>query len=164
MYYCGEFNFTDIWVDNGINRCLYETVWSIVLVAFMTIAGFGQLATYSKYGRRIDRNFKPSAVGLVLQLTLVMVLLNEVMVHVILHDTTLGNRDLSGFHVVVLFSMFYVWSFSLRLLLLERNETLPRFVRGHGFTLLMFWTLVFIKESLYFISWNSKIYWWNEDT
>lgn len=164
MYYCGEYNFTDIWVDNGINRCFYETVWSIVLVAFMTIVGSGQLATYAKYGRKIDPNFKPSAVGMVIQITIVVILMNEVMVHVILHDTTIGTRDLSGSHVVVLFSMFYVWSFSMRLLLLERNETLPRFVRGHGFALLVFWVLVFIKESLYFISWNSKIYWWNEDT
>lgn len=164
MYYCGEYNFTEIWVDSGINRCFYETAWSIVLVAFMTIVGSGQLATYAKYGRRIDPNFKPSPVGLVIQITIVVILMNEVMVHVILHDTTIGTRDLSGSHVVVLFSMFYVWSFSMRLLLLERNETLPRFVRGHGFALLVFWTLVFVKESLYFISWNSKIYWWNEDT
>lgn len=102
MYYCGEYNFTDIWVDSGINRCFYETVWSIVLVVFMTIVGSGQLANYAKYGRRIDPNFKPSAVGLVLQITIVVILMNEVMVHVILHDTTIGTRDLSGSHVVVL--------------------------------------------------------------
>lgn len=164
MNFCGEYNFTDIWVDNGINRCFYETVWSIALVAFMTIAGSGQLTTFAKYGRRIDSDFKPSSIGMVVQITITVVLMNEVMIHVILHDTTLGNRDLSGFHVLVLFSMFYVWSFSLRLILLERNQTLPRFVRGHGFALLIFWTMVFVKESLYFISWNSKIYWWNEDT
>lgn len=41
MYYCGEYNFMEIWVDSGINWCFYEIVWFIVLVVFMIIVGLG---------------------------------------------------------------------------------------------------------------------------
>ncbi|GFO44776.1 ATP-binding cassette sub-family b member 6, mitochondrial-like, partial [Plakobranchus ocellatus] len=51
---------------------------------------------------------------------------------------------------------------SLWLLALEKRSMLPSIpTRGQGLVLLIFWALLFIRESLMFVSWNNPEWWWH---
>eukprot|EP00105_Crassostrea_gigas_P040176 XP_019924324.1 PREDICTED: ATP-binding cassette sub-family B member 6, mitochondrial [Crassostrea gigas] len=85
----------------------------------------------------------------------------EAVIHVILSDTSIRDQTVAGYQVFAALAMLYCWIASVRLMFYERRQMLPSIpTRGHGLVLLLFWSLVFVKENLPFISWWSSSYWW----
>ncbi|KAK3099268.1 hypothetical protein FSP39_001923 [Pinctada imbricata] len=160
MKWC-DHNFTGIWVYSGMNRCFQEVVSTTILLIFMLTAGCYQCSVYKKSSKRIGSTFKPTSIGLFFQVLLTLLLIAETLIHIILLDTTIGTKEVFGYELYEAMAEAFVWIASLRLLFLERDRALPNSGwRGHGAVLLIFWTLAFVKETLYFISWNNKTYFW----
>ena len=94
-----------------------------------------------------------------LSLAMVAQYVVRIIIYPILGETLHGD--------IALGTCFYASSYlvSLFVIALERTKVLSTSrVRGHGFTLLLFWTLAFINENLAFVSWASPHYWWGLDT
>ena len=70
MLYCGnQLNFTDIWIDEGINQCFLDTVTSGILFLFMFICGCLQCSMFRKYSTQVDTNSKKGTVGFTFQVS-----------------------------------------------------------------------------------------------
>ena len=161
MKFCQYPNYTGIWMYNGLNRCFQDVVTSSVLFIFMFSAGCYQCAAYRKYSRQIGPRFKPASCGLAAQFLFSLILLTETLIHIVLLDTTIGQRQVYGYQLYAAIADGISWIFSIKLLFLERDRALPSSkYRGHGLALLVFWSLVFIKESIYFLSWNNPTFYW----
>lgn len=165
MQYCqtGE-NFTDIWVDKGINPCFLYSVTSAVLFLVIFIGGYVQCTVFRKYSTPIDAKFRRGACGYVFQYLFTIILISEAVIHVILQDTSIAPQNVAGYQLLTVLVLVVGWMGSLKVLSLERNRALPTIpTRGHGLVLLMFWSLAFLKENLAFVSWWSHQWWWHLD-
>ncbi|KAH9496236.1 ATP-binding cassette sub- B member 6, mitochondrial [Bulinus truncatus] len=152
------------WLDNGINRCFYESVTSIIVFGFVFITGVIQCALYSKYAIKIDKRQVSQSKGYVLQIILTLLLILELLVHMILSDVYLRSRILLGYQVLAACLLIASYIVSWWLLAMERRSMLPTLpTRGQGIVLLLFYALMFIRETLMFISWNSSEWWWQLD-
>ena len=161
MKFCQYNNYTGIWVYNGLNRCFQDVVMSSVLFIFMVSAGCYQCSSYKKNSRQIGPRFKPTSFGLAAQFLMSLLLLTETLIHIILLDTVIGQKQVYGYQLYASLADGIAWLFSIKLLFLERDRALPSAnYRGHGPALLVFWTLVFIKETMYFLSWNNPTFYW----
>ena len=67
MKYCGEVNFTDIWLDKGLNPCFIDTVTSTILFVFMLVFGCLQCSMFRKYSTPIDTNSRKGTLGFTFQ-------------------------------------------------------------------------------------------------
>ncbi|XP_022306806.2 ATP-binding cassette sub-family B member 6-like [Crassostrea virginica] len=161
MKYCKDLNFTEIWVDEGLNPCFIDTVTAGVIFLHVLICGCIQCSLYRKYATKIPDKNLPGSCGFTLQVMVTFVLMLEAVMHVVLSDTSIGDQVVGGYQVFSMLAMLYAWTASVRLMFYERRQMLPSIpTRGHGLILLVFWTLVFVKENLPFISWWSSSYWW----
>lgn len=161
MKYCKDLNFTEIWVDEGLNPCFIDTVTAGVIFLHVLICGCIQCSLYRKYATKIPDKNLPGSCGFTLQVMVTFVLMLEAVMHVVLSDTSIGDQVVGGYQVLSMLAMLYAWTASVRLMFYERRRMLPSIpTRGHGLILLVFWTLVFVKENLPFISWWSSSYWW----
>lgn len=162
MLYCGDqLNFTQVWVDEGINKCFLDTVTSCLLFLFIFIFGCVQCAMFRKYSTPVDNNTRKGTLGFTFQVLLALILATEPVIHAVLLDTAIEPLKLYGYQLLSMLALFIAWSGSVRLLFLERNKALPTIpTRGHGLVLLMLWTFALIKEHLPLVSWWSKKYWW----
>ena len=70
MLYCGDqLNFTDIWIDEGINQCILDTITSGILFLLMFICGCLQCSMYRKYSTQVDTNTVKGTVGFTFQVS-----------------------------------------------------------------------------------------------
>jgi len=70
MLYCGDqLNFTDIWIDEGINQCFLDTVTSGILFLFMFICGCLQCSMFRKFSTQVDTNTRKGTVGFTFQVS-----------------------------------------------------------------------------------------------
>ena len=70
MLYCGDqLNFTDIWIDEGINQCILDTITSGILFLLMFICGCLQCSMFRKYSTQVDTNTKKGTVGFTFQVS-----------------------------------------------------------------------------------------------
>ncbi|XP_034310382.2 ATP-binding cassette sub-family B member 6 [Magallana gigas] len=161
MKYCKDLNFTEIWVEKGLNPCFIDTVTAGVIFLQILICGCVQCSLYKKYATKLPEKNLPGSCGFSIQVILAFVLMLEAVIHVILSDTSIRDQTVAGYQVFAALAMLYCWIASVRLMFYERRQMLPSIpTRGHGLVLLLFWSLVFVKENLPFISWWSSSYWW----
>ncbi|KAL4222048.1 ATP-binding cassette sub- B member 6 [Mactra antiquata] len=162
MLYCSNgTEFTNIWLDEGINHCFLNTITSSVLFLLIFIFGSVQNHMYNKYSTKIEAQYVRTNFGSVLQVILTVLLITESVSHIVMKDLMKEKGGVVGVDVLTFFSLFLSWLFSLKLLSLERKSMLPTIpTRGHGLLLLTFWTLAFLRENLAFISWWSHDWWW----
>lgn len=161
MKYCKDLNFTEIWVEEGLNPCFIDTVTAGVIFLQILICGCVQCSLYKKYATKLPEKNLPGSCGFSIQVILAFVLMLEAVIHVILSDTSIRDQTVAGYQVFAALAMLYCWIASVRLMFYERRQMLPSIpTRGHGLVLLLFWSLVFVKENLPFISWWSSSYWW----
>ncbi|XP_053373484.1 ATP-binding cassette sub-family B member 6-like [Mercenaria mercenaria] len=162
MEYCKNgTEFTDIWIDEGINQCFLDTITSSILFVFLFIFGCVQCSMYRKYATKIDKKYVNSNFGSVLQIFLTVLLMLESLSHIITKDLMKENGGIVGVDILTFLCLFLAWSSTLKILSLERKQMLPTIpTRGHGLLLLVFWTLAFIRENMAFISWWSHSWFW----
>ncbi|XP_061179768.1 ATP-binding cassette sub-family B member 6-like [Saccostrea echinata] len=162
MKYCKDLNFTQTWVNQGLNPCFIDTVTSGILFLHILLFGCIQCSLYRKYATKLPEKNLPGSCGFTLQVMLSFILMLEAVIHTILCDTSIRDQTVAGYQVFTAIALVYCWIASIRLLFYERRQMLPSIpTRGHGLILLVFWSLVFIKENLSFISWESSNYWWS---
>ncbi|XP_056002863.1 ATP-binding cassette sub-family B member 6-like [Ostrea edulis] len=162
MKYCKDLNFTELWVNEGLNPCFIDTVASGVILLHVFVCGCIQCSLYRKYATKLPEKNLPGSCGFTLQVMLTFILMLEVVIHAILLDTSIPDQSVAGYQLFTALSLLYCWMTSIRLMFYERRQMLPSIpTRGHGLILLVFWSLVFIKENLPFISWWSDSYWWS---
>jgi hypothetical protein len=162
MKYCKDLNITETWVDDGLNPCFIDTVTSGVLLLHVFVCGCIQCSLYRKYATKLPEKNLPGSCGFTIQVMLTLVLMLEVVIHAILYDTSIRDQTVAGYQLFTALALLYCWTASIRLLFYERRRMLPSIpTRGHGLILLVFWSLVFVKENLAFLSWWSPNYWWS---
>lgn len=179
----------DIWVNNGLSHCFFDTVSSSVIAAFIVISGSIQLAIYRKYATPVnDRSSIPSPKLYYLQLLLLSLLPSLSVLRFILESFVFPDAHLYGYTVIYYIFFLHCHSlvtyrlihsiefqlqivassltvisflFSICLVIKERYYLLPSApTRGHGLVLLLFWTLVFINENFSIMNLNKED-WWN---
>ncbi|KAK7011989.1 ATP-binding cassette sub-family B member 6 mitochondrial [Biomphalaria glabrata] len=165
MLFCK--NGTDLssaWIDKGINRCFYETVTSVIVFGFVFLTGILQCVMYSKYAILVDKRNISNSRGYTMQKVFTVLLMLEALAHMILSDVYLRGRSLLGYQVLVACAIISAYIVSWWLLAMEKRSMLPTLpTRGQGIVLLLFYVLVFIRETLMFLSWNSPEWWWQLD-
>ncbi|GFR81505.1 ATP-binding cassette sub-family B member 6, mitochondrial-like [Elysia marginata] len=150
------------WEDNGFNRCFYQSTSSLIIFVVTLVGTLIQGCLFFKYAILIDKRRVKKSWGYVLQVFCTVILCLEILVHMVLYDVYLRNKSLFGYQVMETFLIIGACILSLWLLVLERRSMLPSVpTRGQGIVLLMFWALLFIRESLMFVSWNNKAWWWH---
>lgn len=162
MQFCSNSTeFTEVWIDEGINECFLDTITSSILFMFIFVFGCIQCSMYRKYATDIDKKYVNTNFGSVLQVMLTLVLILESLSHVITKDLLKENGGVAGVDILTFICLLLAWSGTLRLLSLERKRMLPTIpTRGHGLLLLVFWALAFLRENLAFVSWWSHSWWW----
>jgi len=166
MLLCGNgTNWTDVWENDGISRCFFESTSSGILFAFICITGAIQCGVYSKYGLLIDQRRVTKSCGYTLQVLATLMLMLEALVHMMLYDVYLGHHLLKGYQVLQTCFIMSACIVSLWLLAMERKTMLPSVpTRGQGVVLLLWYGLFFVRENLAFVSWNNPTWWWKLDS
>uniref|UniRef100_A0A0B7ARX3 ATP-binding cassette sub-family B member 6 n=1 Tax=Arion vulgaris TaxID=1028688 RepID=A0A0B7ARX3_9EUPU len=150
------------WVNNGFDRCFYESTTSMILLLFIFICGIIQCSLFSKYAILIDARRVTKSWGYRFQVLLTNLLILEALVHMILYDVYLRDRILLGYQVLQACALISACVVSLWLLAMEKRSMLPSIrTRGQGFVLLLFWVLFFVRENLMFVSWGNHTWWWH---
>lgn len=162
MLYCDNgTEFTEVWVDNGINSCFLDTVTSSLLFLFVFVFGCVQCSMYRKYASKIEQKYVTTNLGSVLQIFLTVILVMESLSHIVTTDLMKIRGGVVGSDLLTFLCRFIAWSSTLKILSLERKALLPMLPpRRHGLVLLVFWTLAFLWENFAFISWWSHSWWW----
>ncbi|WAQ94586.1 ABCB6-like protein [Mya arenaria] len=162
LSYCHNWtNNSELWVDNGFNQCLLNTVTSSIVFGFLLLFGCLQCSMYRKYGTNMDKKYVNTNFGSVLQIFLTVMLVLESLGHIVTTDMMKIKGGVRGVDILVFLCLFISWTATLRILGLERKQLLPALPsRRHGLVLLVFWTLAFLRENLAFISWWSHDWWW----
>ena len=167
LSYCGNnTNFTDVWIDKGINHCFLDTISASILFTFMFVCGCIQCAVFRRHSTKVDKSkIKHGSLAFSFQVLFTSVLILEATIHVVMQDVSIQPLGVRGFEILNAVALVLAWTGSCRLLFLERNKALPTIpTRGHGLVLLMFWTFAVIKESVAFVSWPSSYWWWSLET
>ena len=60
-------SWTDVWEENGISRCFYQSTTSAALFVFIGICGLVQFIVYSNYAILIEQRFIVTSKGYILQ-------------------------------------------------------------------------------------------------
>lgn len=150
----------DVWVDHGTPQCFMDTLSSCVLAGFILIAGTIQLCMYRKYGTEVLPNHLTKSRLYHLQIFLTLFLPVLEIVRFALQATVYEDKGVYGYMIVSLVLTLFAYPFSLWIVSVERHYLLPSVpTRGHGFVLLMFWTLIFISENLAFLNLGQKSWW-----
>lgn len=150
------------WVDQGFNRCFYQSTSSLIIFVVTLFGTIIQGCLFLKYAILIDRRRVKKTWGYGLQVFSTVVLALMTLVHMVLYDVYLRKGMLLGYQVMEAFLIIGACLLSLWLLALEKRSMLPSVPRpGQGLVLLIFWTLLFVRESLMFASWNNKTWWWH---
>ncbi|KAK0058361.1 ATP-binding cassette sub-family B member 6 mitochondrial [Biomphalaria pfeifferi] len=151
-----------VWRHNGFNRCFFESSSSVILAAVVLLGGSIQFYVYNKLGIATDSNNVPRAWTHFIKVLCTVLLMLEAMLHLVLSDVYLTDKNLLGYQVLVACTLISSYVMSLILLSMEKRSMLPSFdTRGQGLVLILFWALLFVRENLMFVSWGSPEWWWH---
>lgn len=159
----GNSSLVPLWVDQGLSRCLMETVISSLMFFVVVVMGGIQVLIFWKRAMTVERRFRTNPFWFRLQILLTVAMLIQYIVRIVMY--AILREPLHG--DIELGTCFYLSSYivSLFVIVVERAKVLSSSkVRGHGFILLSFWTLAFLAENLAFVSWESPHYWWKLET
>ncbi|CAG5115248.1 unnamed protein product [Candidula unifasciata] len=153
-------SWSDIWVDDGFNRCFYDAVSAIILFGFIFISGFIQCLVFSKYAVPAEQQGKLRWVSKV-QVFLIIILILEALLHMVLSDVVINEQTLYGYQVMQACAVIAACIVAWWLLAMEKRSMLPSFsTRGQGFVSILFWMIFFVRENVMFVSWSSPAWWW----
>ncbi|XP_072179638.1 ATP-binding cassette sub-family B member 6-like [Diadema setosum] len=158
----GNTSMLPIWVDKGLSRCFMETLISSIMFFIVVVLGGIQVLVFWKRAVSVEARFRMNPKWFHFQIVLTTAMIIQYVVRIILYAVL--HVPLSG--DIELGTCFYIAAYivSIFVIFLERTKVLSsNRVRGHGFILLMFWTLAFLNENLAFISWESPHYWWRHE-
>ena len=146
------------WINHGLAPCFVDTLFSSLEVVFITLFGGVQLFYFRKYASLTESNLIPKSFLYRIQLWLTLLFpIVEIVRQGAVNQLRGGYY---GYEVLYMGAIVYSWYVSLYLLWLERYYMLPTVpVKGHGLVLLLFWTIVFVKENLTFLNWRG-LHWW----
>ncbi|KAG5682449.1 hypothetical protein PVAND_011801 [Polypedilum vanderplanki] len=153
-------SFSDIWINHSLNQCFFDTVSSSILAAYILIFGTIQIVIYRKYATRIADRRLQSSFFYSLQLFLMLLLPILCVVRLILRWKVYEPSQIYGYMIAYTILSIFGYMFAICLILKERHYQLPATPsRGHGLTLLFFFTLVFICQNLALVNLNGDNWW-----
>nr|XP_054767869.1 ATP-binding cassette sub-family B member 6-like [Lytechinus pictus] len=158
----GNSSLVPIWVDHGLSRCFMETLVSSIMFFVVVVLGGIQVLVFWKRAMDVEERFRTNPFWFRLQFFLTITMITQyilrIVMYAVLHEPLSGDIELG--------TCFYIASYivSLPVIAIERTKFLASRVRGHGFILLLFWSLAFLSENLAFVSWGSPHYWWKLET
>ncbi|KAL8615692.1 hypothetical protein ACOMHN_007445 [Nucella lapillus] len=166
MQFCqNTTSWVDVWVDDGINRCFFDSLSSSVLCGIILFCSILQCVMYSRYAQRVDRKLLRRSCAVYVQVSLSLLMGVGAVVYMILQNVLLYDKVLYGYQVLTACTQVLAYLVTLRLISLERGNALPSIpTRGHGLVLLVFWALALVRENLAFISWWNPQWWWGLNT
>uniref|UniRef100_A0A5S6QMC0 Uncharacterized protein n=1 Tax=Trichuris muris TaxID=70415 RepID=A0A5S6QMC0_TRIMR len=157
MQYCPpNVTFYTVWYDKGFNGCFIDTIIAVTLGFMMLIFGNAELCMYVRYSSRLDVRLLSRTPPLyIVQVFLtVMLILAPILWSLLRYAYGL---PFYGYNVLYNVAFVYNWAVSLLLLYLERYYDLPSPpTRGHSVTLNIFWGSSLALESLLFVNFNGK--------
>nr|XP_054767033.1 ATP-binding cassette sub-family B member 6-like [Lytechinus pictus] len=163
MGFCPEnSSLVPIWVNHGLSRCFMETLISSVMFFIVVVLGGIQILVFWKRALRRTRRFRTNPFWFRLQIFLSIAMITQYILRIVMY--AVFDEPLSS--DIELATCFYIASYivSFFVIAIERTKFLGNQVHGHGFILLLFWSLAFLSENLAFISWGSPHYLWKLDT
>ena len=93
MLFCENgISWTDIWVNDGINRCFFDSVSAGGLCGFIFFCGILQCIVYGRYGQRVDRKLVRRSWAVYVQVALSMLMVVGSVVYMILQNVELYER------------------------------------------------------------------------
>lgn len=153
MLYCPpNITLSQVWLHPGLSPCFTETVAGCVIDGLVLILGGWRLRLYRRYGTQVESALLPKSKLFTIQILLMLFLPILAIIRFALQLTVLNGGCIYGYMIFTCLSTVVTYSFALCLLLDERNYLLPSVPPyGHSLTLLLFWSLTFVKENIVFV-------------
>ncbi|XP_030375007.1 ATP-binding cassette sub-family B member 6, mitochondrial [Scaptodrosophila lebanonensis] len=167
MLYCPpNVTLNEIWVNHGISHCFMDTVGPAVCGGMLLIFGTIQLFMYRQYAIPItDPTLISKSRLYALQLFLLFFMPVLALLRFFVNSRIYVDSATYGYMIFSTAFICFAYPFSIVLIRKERHFQLPSLpTRGHGLTLLLFWTLAFINESLAFINLRQEDWWFHLKT
>lgn len=163
MHYCPpNVTFLNPWVKHGLSHCFADTVSSAFIFSFILLFGGIQIRMYIKYSSDLDRRVFPKSFLYKLQILCHYTLPLLAFIRLILQSKVFYDEIIYGYMIlnVCLYSLSF--PIALYLLYLERHKALPSIpTRGHGLVLLVYWTSLFVAETLTFLNLQNEKWWFH---
>ncbi|XP_077298500.1 ABC transporter ATP-binding protein/permease Hmt-1 [Arctopsyche grandis] len=161
MLYCPpNVTLNEVWVDHGISQCFMETVCASVIGGFILILGTMQVVMYHRYATEMVEVHCARLYGVQLFFTFFIPVLG--ITRFFLQAYVFKDGHIYGYMILSLVMSIMIFPLSAYLMRLERLYLLPSVPpRGHGFVLLLFWTLLFVAENLSFVNIKKEGWWWH---
>lgn len=153
-------SFSDIWINHSLNECFFDTISSSVLATYILLFGLIQIFIYRKYATRVDsRRLRPSFFYS-LQIFLMILLPILCAARLILRWKVYQPVEIYGYMILYTGLSIFAYLFALCLIVKERQYQLPATPsKGHGITLLVFFTLLFISQNVALVNLNGDNWW-----
>ncbi|XP_049781769.1 ATP-binding cassette sub-family B member 6 [Schistocerca cancellata] len=153
MLYCPpNITLSQVWLHPGLSPCFTETVASCVISGLVLLLGGWRLRLYRRYGTLVESALLPKSKLFVIQILLMLFLPVLAITRFGLQATVINDGCIYGYMILNCVSAVVTYGFALRLLMDERNYLLPSVPPyGHSLTLLLFWSLTFVKENIVFV-------------
>lgn len=146
-------------MDHGISQCFMETVSAIIIGGFLFVFGIIQIVMYRRYATEVVDVRSSRLFTVQLFFTLFVPIL--AVIRFLLQIFVFKGGQIYGYMIVALVVTLVAFPLSAYLAGIERRFLLPSVPpRGHGFVLLVFWTLIFVSENLSFLNLNKEGWWW----
>ena len=93
MLFCENgISWTDIWVNDGINRCFFDSVSAGGLCGFIFFCGILQCIVYGRYGQRVDRKLVRRSWAVYVQVALSMLMVVGSVLYMVLQNVELYDK------------------------------------------------------------------------
>lgn len=156
-----DVSFYNIWVDHSFNHCFFDTVSSSVIAAYICIFGFAQIINYRKNATEVDRRRLETSFLYIFQIFLMILMPLLSIARLILRYKVYDSHEIYGFMILYTALTIYSYTFGVCLILKERHYQLPSNSnrRHHSYILLIFFTLLFIRENAALVNLDSDNWW-----
>ncbi|XP_050524604.1 ATP-binding cassette sub-family B member 6 [Daktulosphaira vitifoliae] len=160
--FCPNGSIFDLWVRDTSSECFVDTTAASILSVFMIIFGTAQCSVYKKYSTPLSEAVIPQSKLYYLQMSITFILPLLSITKFLVDVYFFQSGVIYGYQAVYLVVIIFVFPLSAKLILLERHSLLPSMpARGHGLVLLIFWTLVFTSENVYFLTLKTEDWWFH---
>ena len=93
MLFCkSDTPWTDVWINDGINRCFFDSISAGVLSGFIFFCGILQCIMYGRHGQSVDKKLIRKSWTVYLQVTLSMLMVVGSVVYMILQNVRLYDK------------------------------------------------------------------------
>ncbi|KAI3385020.1 hypothetical protein SNEBB_003194 [Seison nebaliae] len=163
MFYCSpNITLTELWIENGFNICLVDTISCSVILSWMLLFGVIQLIICRYQGREVPTEYLQNNNKYAIQIIFIFLMLFLSLFDMISIIVLTTPENLRGHSVLMFLTNFLSWSISLMLLHSEHRYLIWNNQKErHGIIFLIFILFQLLNCIPPIMSMNSNLWFWH---